>query len=83
MECSFLWMGHYTRQAAARFRAQTGEPTMGSDGNPGYYAGYRDFRHGQEFHAMLSIRAATVNDAALLKDLIYELAEYERERQFG
>jgi len=29
---------------------------------------------------MLSIRAATVNDVALLKDLIYELAEYERER---
>jgi GNAT superfamily N-acetyltransferase len=31
---------------------------------------------------MLSIRAATVNDVALLKDMIYELAEYERERQF-
>jgi GNAT superfamily N-acetyltransferase len=29
---------------------------------------------------MLSIRAATVNDVALLKDFIYELAEYERER---
>jgi GNAT superfamily N-acetyltransferase len=29
---------------------------------------------------MLSIRAATVNDAALLKALICELAEYERER---
>jgi GNAT superfamily N-acetyltransferase len=44
---------------------------------------YGDFRRRrQEFHAMLSIRAATVNDVALLKDLIYELAEYERERQF-
>jgi len=31
---------------------------------------------------MLSIRAATVNDVGLLKALIYELAEYERERQF-
>lgn len=31
---------------------------------------------------MLSIRAATVSDVALLKDMIYELAEYERERQF-
>jgi GNAT superfamily N-acetyltransferase len=30
---------------------------------------------------MLSIRAATVNDVALLKALILELAEYERERQ--
>ena len=29
---------------------------------------------------MLSIRAATVNDVALLKDFIYELAEYEREQ---
>jgi len=29
---------------------------------------------------MLSIRAATVNDVALLKALIFELAEYERER---
>jgi len=29
---------------------------------------------------MLSIRAATVNDVALLKALIGELAEYERER---
>jgi GNAT superfamily N-acetyltransferase len=29
---------------------------------------------------MLSIRAATVNDVALLKNLIYEFAEYERER---
>jgi len=29
---------------------------------------------------MLSIRAATVNDVALLKDFVYELAEYERER---
>ena len=29
---------------------------------------------------MLSIRAATVNDVALLKALICELAEYERER---
>jgi GNAT superfamily N-acetyltransferase len=29
---------------------------------------------------MLTIRAATVNDVALLKALIYELAEYERER---
>ena len=29
---------------------------------------------------MLSIRPATVNDAALLKTLICELAEYERER---
>ena len=31
---------------------------------------------------MLSIRATTVNDVGLLKALIYELAEYERERQF-
>lgn len=31
---------------------------------------------------MLSIRAATVNDVGLLKALIYELAEYEREKQF-
>ena len=30
---------------------------------------------------MLSIRAATVNDVPLLKALILELAEYERERQ--
>jgi GNAT superfamily N-acetyltransferase len=29
---------------------------------------------------MLSIRAATVNDVALLKDFIYELAKYEREQ---
>jgi GNAT superfamily N-acetyltransferase len=29
---------------------------------------------------MLSIRAATVNDVALLKNLICEFAEYERER---
>jgi GNAT superfamily N-acetyltransferase len=29
---------------------------------------------------MLSIRPATVNDVSLLKALIYELAEYERER---
>jgi GNAT superfamily N-acetyltransferase len=29
---------------------------------------------------MLSIRAASVDDVALLKDLICELAEYERER---
>ena len=29
---------------------------------------------------MLSIRPAAVNDAALLRDLICELAEYERER---
>jgi len=29
---------------------------------------------------MLSIRAATVNDVALLKALIFELAEYEQER---
>ncbi len=29
---------------------------------------------------MLSIRAATVNDVALLKALIFELAEYERKR---
>jgi GNAT superfamily N-acetyltransferase len=33
-----------------------------------------------EFLFMLSIRAATVNDVALLKALIFELAEYERER---
>jgi GNAT superfamily N-acetyltransferase len=33
-----------------------------------------------EFLLMLSIRAATVNDVALLKTLICELAEYERER---
>ncbi len=30
---------------------------------------------------MLSIRAATVNDVALLKNLICEFAEYERERR--
>jgi len=29
---------------------------------------------------MLSIRSASVNDSQLLKELIYELAEYERER---
>lgn len=29
---------------------------------------------------MLSIRPATVSDAPLLRDLIFELAEYERER---
>jgi len=33
-----------------------------------------------EFLFMLSIRAATVNDVALLKALIFELAEYERKR---
>jgi GNAT superfamily N-acetyltransferase len=30
---------------------------------------------------MLSIRPATVNDASLLRDLVFELAEYERERE--
>jgi GNAT superfamily N-acetyltransferase len=33
-----------------------------------------------EFLFMLTIRAATVNDVALLKALILELAEFERER---
>jgi GNAT superfamily N-acetyltransferase len=33
-----------------------------------------------ESYFMLSIRAATVNDVALLKNLICEFAEYERER---
>ena len=33
-----------------------------------------------EFLFMLSIRAATLNDVALLKALIFELAEYERKR---
>jgi GNAT superfamily N-acetyltransferase len=76
-------MAHYTRKAVADFRAQTGEPPMGSEGNTGYYAVNDDFRCGrQEFHVMLSIRAATVNDVGLLKALIYELAEYEREKQF-
>lgn len=76
-----MWMAHYTRKAAVDLRAQSGEPTMGSDGKPGYYAVNDDFRRWrQEFYAMLTIRGATVDDVAVLKDLIYELAEYERER---
>jgi GNAT superfamily N-acetyltransferase len=75
-------MAHYTRKAVAGFAAQTGDWTLGSDRNPGYYAAQADSRCGRlEFHFMLSIRAATVNDVALLRALIYELAEYERETQ--
>jgi GNAT superfamily N-acetyltransferase len=56
---------------------------LGSGGNSRYYAVYDDFRRElKEFHAMLSIRSATASDVAVLKDLIYELAEYEREKQF-
>jgi hypothetical protein len=30
-------MAHYTRKAAADFTVQTGDSTLGSDRNPGYY----------------------------------------------
>jgi GNAT superfamily N-acetyltransferase len=46
-------------------------------------AAQRENHHDQETqgkpHKMLSIRSATANDAALLKTLIHEMADYERD----